>query len=171
MDTKYKHFYMVNPYSILLYGQPNNLTSVSNRKTYKIRGPGFTSKSSEKSYISSTFTLSFMCFSQRNYVLNMSRIAKHFRLLSAFSIISSQNFIIKKILKYCIIFYPVSETFHFFKNFIPLILRKIIFCIFCFIHPVLYLLPYHTFNSLILGSNCSATIQNLCICPFFLFCH
>lgn len=91
-------------------------------KMKKIRGPGFTSKFSEKPYISNTFTLSFMCFSQRNYDLNRSRIAKHFRLLSAFSIISFQNFIIKKILKYCIIFYPVSEAFHFFKNFIPLIL-------------------------------------------------
>ena len=40
-------------------------------KTQKNRGPGFTSKSSERPYISSIFTLSIMCFSQQTYALNM----------------------------------------------------------------------------------------------------
>ena len=42
-------------------------------KTQKIRGPGFTSKSSEKPYISSIFTLSIMYFSQQNHALHMAQ--------------------------------------------------------------------------------------------------
>ena len=43
-------------------------------KTQKNRGPGFTSKSSERPYISSIFTLSIMYFSQQNHALNMNYI-------------------------------------------------------------------------------------------------
>ena len=66
--------------SIFLSTQPQINTSVyptikislfAAPKTQKIRGPGFTSKSSEKPYISSIFTLSIMYFSQQNHALNM----------------------------------------------------------------------------------------------------
>ena len=66
--------------SIFLSTQPQINTSVYSTikiclfaapKTQKIRGPGFTSKSSEKPYISSIFTLSIMYFSQQNHALNM----------------------------------------------------------------------------------------------------
>nr|DAO69705.1 MAG TPA: hypothetical protein [Caudoviricetes sp.] len=40
-------------------------------KNIKIRGPGFTSKSSKKPYFSSVFTLLFMYFSQQYYALNV----------------------------------------------------------------------------------------------------
>ena len=42
-------------------------------KTQKIRGPGFTSKSSEKPYFSSIFMLSIMCLSQHYHALNVCR--------------------------------------------------------------------------------------------------
>lgn len=72
--------------SIFLSTQPQINTSVyptikislfAAPKTQKIRGPGFTSKSSEKPYISSIFTLSIMYFSQQNHALNMYGIRKH----------------------------------------------------------------------------------------------
>ena len=68
--------------SIFLSIQPQINTSVyptikihlfAASKTRKIRGPGFTSKSSDKPYISSIFTLSIMYFSQQNHALNMAR--------------------------------------------------------------------------------------------------
>ena len=71
--------------SIFLSTQPQINTSVYSTikiclfaapKTQKIRGPGFTSKSSEKPYISSIFTLSIMYFSQQNHALNTDREAK-----------------------------------------------------------------------------------------------
>ena len=49
--------------------------------TQKIRGPGFMSKSSEKLYISSIFTLSIMYFSQQNYSLNVKMLV-YFQLWS-----------------------------------------------------------------------------------------
>lgn len=42
-------------------------------KSQKIRGPGFTSKSSEKPYISSIFTLFILYLSQHYYALHMAR--------------------------------------------------------------------------------------------------
>ena len=69
--------------SIFLSIQPQINTSVyptikihlfAASKTRKIRGPGFTSKSSDKPYISSIFTLSIMYFSQQNHALNMARV-------------------------------------------------------------------------------------------------
>ena len=45
-------------------------------KTKKFRGSRSTSKSSEKPYISSIFTLSIMYFSQQNHALNMHRLRK-----------------------------------------------------------------------------------------------
>ena len=72
--------------SIFLSTQPQINTSVYSTikiclfaapKTQKIRGPGFTSKSSEKPYISSIFTLSIMYFSQQNHALHMYRPWEH----------------------------------------------------------------------------------------------
>lgn len=57
-------------------------------KTQKIRGPRFTSKSSEKPYISSIFTLSIMYFSQQNHALHMHRHREHIDRCQAFCFIS-----------------------------------------------------------------------------------
>lgn len=76
------HLFSMMVVSIFLSTQPQINTSVyptirihlfAASKTQKIRGPEFVSKSSEKPYISSIFTLSIMYFSQQNHALNVGR--------------------------------------------------------------------------------------------------